>query len=90
MTSNIWVASQFEGVLSQVFKKRKLDLIPAICNGIEGVCMVSMTPEEIGKVCGSLSRGVEINCTGNMVAKIIGKDIFLEVCSIHPLKENQT
>jgi hypothetical protein len=47
--------------------------------------MVSMTIEEITKVLGSITRGVKINSTGLMTAKIMGTDIFLDVVSVHRL-----
>jgi hypothetical protein len=85
MAPNIWVEKELRNELMKVFERRKLDLIPAICEGKEGVCMVSMTIEEITKVLGSITRGVKINSTGLMTAKIMGTDIFLDVVSVHRL-----
>lgn len=82
---NIWVEKDFRNALMEVFKRRKLDLVPAVCEGKEGICMLSMTFEEISKVLGAINRGVKINSTGLMTAKIMGTDIFIDVVSVHKL-----
>jgi hypothetical protein len=85
MTPNIWVEKDFRNTLMEVFKKRKLDLVPATCEGKEGICILSLPLEEITKVLGAINRGVKINSTGLMTAKIMGTDIFVNVVSVHKL-----
>ena len=85
MTSNIWIHTDLRKELEGAFKKRKLDLIPADCNGMSGFCMLSMTVDEIKRVLNAISRGVTVNATGLMVAQIKDTDIFVDVCSIHKL-----
>jgi len=85
MTSNLWIHSELRKELANVFKKRKVDFIPAECNGMSGFCVLSITPEEIKKVLTAIARGVTVNATGLMVAQIKDTDIFIDVCSIHKL-----
>jgi hypothetical protein len=86
MVPHLWVEGDLSYTLKTVFNKRKLDLIPAICEGKEGVCMLNMTIEEISKVLGSMARGVQINTIGNITARITGTDILIEVVSVQILK----
>lgn len=86
MTStNIWVEKGLKSLLRDTFKKRPLDLIPAICNGKDGYCMISMTPEEIMKVLGAAARSVVRDSTGTMTAQLMGTDIIIDVVSITPI-----
>jgi len=85
MTSNLWIHTDLQKEVETIFKKRKLDLIPAVCNGITGFCVLSVKPDEMTKVLTSIARGVSVNATGLMVAQIKDTDIFVDVCSIHKL-----
>jgi len=85
MAPNVWVEKDFRNKLMEIFKKRRLDLIPAICEGKEGICMLSMATEEIAKVLTEINRGCKINSTGIMTAQIMGTDIIINVVSVHKL-----
>ena len=82
MTSNVWVHSDLKKVFDTVFGKRRLDVIPAVCNGIDGYCLVSMTNEEIKRVLGTISRGVIVDITGMKMAQLKGTNIFIFVNSM--------
>lgn len=84
--TNIWVENDFKNIFVSVFQKRRLDLIPAICEGKDGFCMLSMAPDEIHKILGTISRGVKVNSTGTMVARLMGTDVQVDVCSVHKLE----
>jgi hypothetical protein len=85
MTSNLWIHTECRKELGGVFKKRKVDLIPAECNGMSGFCVLSVTPDEVRRVLSTIARGVTVNATGLMVAQLKDTDIFVDVCSIHKL-----
>jgi hypothetical protein len=85
MTSNLWIHPDLKKETEGIFKKRKLDLIPAECNGISGLCILSLTPQDMKNVLTTITRGVTINATGLMVAQIKDTDIFVDVCCIHKL-----
>ncbi len=85
--SNIWVEKDLRNELMKVFSKRRLDLVPAICKGKEGMCMLSMTFEEVTKVLNSFSRGISINSTGTVQAQIMNTEIVVDVVSVHQLPE---
>ena len=86
LLNNLWIDKKLQGKLENLLKRRKVDLIPAMCNGIEGLCMVSIPSEEIGRILSSISRGVVIDATGTMTAQFIGTTIVIDVASVNVQK----
>ena len=82
LPSNLWISKELKDKLEGVFKRRKLDLIPAICGGVEGLCVVSVSSEEMGHALSSISREVVIDATGTMTAQLIGTTIVVDVASV--------
>lgn len=85
MVSNIWVDKEFKDIFEKIFQKRKMDIIPAECNGKEGFLVISMTLPEVQKVLSAITRGVVVDVVGEKMAKIKGTSISINVNTIEKL-----
>lgn len=81
MVPNLWFEKDLKDRVLGIFKRRRLDLIPSICDSKDGFCLISISEDEIAKVLGSLNN-VTINSTGLMTAKLQGTEICVDVVSV--------
>ena len=88
MLSNVWVHEKLAEQLNDVFpKKRRLDLLPAICDKKQGIAMVSLSEDDMKKILHKFERGIVINASGGAIANICNTTIVIDVVSICPIGE---
>lgn len=84
LPTNLWVTKELKEQTDGLFKKRRMDFIPAICKDMDGFVLVSLTSEEVGHVLSNIStKHTVIDCTGTVTAQVKGTSILVDVASVH-------